>query len=57
MGEISVWLCIYSLVQFGKIIFWSLFWIIVVLVPNPRRLNLIFFYALESFICVALSYF
>jgi hypothetical protein len=43
MGEISVRLCIYSLVQFGKITFWSLFWIIIVLVPKPRRLNLIFF--------------
>jgi hypothetical protein len=34
MGEILVWLCIYSLVQF---------WIIVVLVLKPRRLNLVFF--------------
>jgi hypothetical protein len=50
MGKISVWLCIYSLVQF-----WSLFWIIVVLVPKPRRLNLVLFYALESFICFVLS--
>jgi hypothetical protein len=43
--------------SFGKITFWSLFCIIVVLVPKPRRLNLVFFYALESFICVALSIF
>jgi hypothetical protein len=44
MGEISVWLCIYSLVQF-----WSLFQKIIILVPKPRRLNLVFFYVLESF--------
>jgi len=44
MGEISVWLCIYSLVQF-----WSLFRKIIILVPKPRRLNLVFFYVLESF--------
>jgi hypothetical protein len=43
--------------SFDKITFWSLFWIIVVLVPKPRRLNLVFFYALESFICVVLSCF
>ena len=30
--------------SFGKITFWSLFWIIVVLVPKLRRLNLVFFY-------------
>jgi len=44
MGEISVWLCIYSLVQF-----WSLFRKIIILVPKPRRLNLVFFYVLEFF--------
>jgi hypothetical protein len=44
--------------SFDKIMFWSLFWIIVVLVPKPRRLNLgFFFYALESFICVVLNCF
>ena len=43
--------------SFGKIMFWSLFWIIVVLVPKPRRLSLVFFYALEYFICVVLSCF
>jgi hypothetical protein len=43
--------------SFGKITFGSLFWIIVVLVSKPRRLNLVFFYALESFICVVLSCF
>jgi hypothetical protein len=43
--------------NFGKIMFWSLFWKINILVPKPRRLNLVFFYALESFICVVLSCF
>jgi hypothetical protein len=38
--------------NFGKITFWSLFWKIVVLVPKVRRLNLVLFYALGSFICV-----
>jgi len=41
--------------NFGKIIFWSLFWKIVVLVPKFRRLNLVFFYVLEYFICVVLG--
>jgi hypothetical protein len=43
--------------SFGKIMIWSLFWIIIVLVHKPRRLNLVFFYALESFNCVVLSCF
>ena len=43
--------------SFGKIMFWSLFWIIVVLVHKPRRVSLVFFYVLESFICVVLSCF
>jgi hypothetical protein len=43
--------------NFGEIMFWSLFWKIIVLVPKPRRLNLVFFYALESIICVVLSFF
>jgi len=30
--------------SFGKIMFWSLFWIIVILVPKPKRLNLVFFF-------------
>jgi hypothetical protein len=38
--------------NFGKITFWSLFWKIVVLVPKLRRLYLVLFYALASFICV-----
>jgi len=43
--------------NFGKIIFWSLFWKFVVLVPKHRRLNLIFFYALESLNCIVLGFF
>ena len=43
--------------SFGKIMFWSLFWKIIVLIPKPRRLNLVFFHALESFICVFFSIF
>jgi hypothetical protein len=42
--------------NFDKITFWSLFWKIVALVPKFRRLNLVFFYALKSFICVVLGY-
>jgi hypothetical protein len=38
--------------NFCKITFWSLFWKIVVLVPKLKRLNLVLFYALGSFICV-----
>ena len=45
--------------NFGKITLWSLFWNIVILVPKFRRrkLNMVFFYALESFICVVLGCF
>ena len=48
--------------QFGppilvKLRFDPCFWKIVVLVPKLRRLNLVFFYALESFICVVLGCF
>jgi len=43
--------------NFDKITFWSLFWKIVVLVPKLRRLNLVLFYALGSFICVFFSIF
>jgi len=43
--------------SFGKITFWSLFWIIVVLVSKPRRLNLVFFYALDLLFVLLLSIF
>jgi hypothetical protein len=43
--------------NFGKIMFWSLFWKIIVLVPKLRRLNLVFLYALESLNYVVLGFF
>ena len=38
--------------NFGKIMFWSLFWKIVVLVPKHRRVNLVLFHTVESLNCV-----
>jgi hypothetical protein len=43
--------------NFGKITFWSLFWKVIVLVPKLRRLNLVLFYVLGSFICVVFGCF
>jgi hypothetical protein len=43
--------------NFGKITFGSLFWKIIILVRKPKRLNLVFFYALKSLNCVVLRCF